>query len=227
MNLFWSGIILMSIAACVFVARPLLQTTNNSRHPVTGILVIVVLPLAALWFYMQFGSSTNLSKFYSQQQQAKAADKMRASLGTPLQIIAALKQRLAQDPNSARGWFLLGKIYSSLNQLNDAQLAFARAYQLSPRDPDVMFQYAQTLYLAHHNLDGEANQLLQQILQQDPHYVLAINLYAVAAFQAQQYQKAIVYWEQLLPEYPPNSPDGQALLDMIGKAQTALAKQKN
>lgn len=227
MNLFWGVIILMSTLACVFVARPLLQTTNGARQSMMGLLIIVTLPIVALLFYLQWGSSNNLSKFYFQQQQAKAADKMRASLGAPSQIIAALKQHLAQDPSSARGWFLLGRLYSSLNQLSDAQQAFASAYQLSPQDTDILFQYAQTLYLVHHNLDGQANQLLEKILQQDPHYVLAINLRAVAAFQAQQYQQAIVYWEQLLPEYPANSPDGQALLDMIGKAQTALAKQKS
>ena len=226
MNLFWGVIILMSILACVFVARPLLQTANGTRHPMTGILIIITLPIVALLFYLQFGSSNKLGKFYFQQQQAKAADQMRARLGTPTQILAALKQHLAQDPNSARGWFLLGRLYSSLNQHSDAEQAFAKAYQLSPSDNDVMFQYAQSMYLIHHTLDGRANQLLQKILQQDPHYVLAINLYAAAAFQAQQYQTAILYWEQLLPEYPPNSADGQALLEMIGKAQTALAKQK-
>lgn len=226
MNLFWGVIILMSAFAGIFVARPLLQTTSGARQPVMGILIIVALPIVALLFYLQLGSSSNLSKFYLAQNQAKAAAKMRASLGSPEQILAALKQHLAQDPNSARGWFLLGRLYASLNQLNDAEQAFAHAYQLSPQDTDVMFQYAQTLYLLNHNLDGTANQLLTKILQQDPHYVLAINLRAVAAFQAEQYQQAIVYWEQLLPEYPANSADGQALLDMIGKAQTALAKQK-
>jgi cytochrome c-type biogenesis protein CcmH len=225
--LFWCAIGVMSLIAMAFIAMPLLRSEKTIlNYPIT-MGAIVLLPIVAILFYWQVGSSSTLNQYFVLQKQAAAAQAMQRSLGTTQQIIAALKQHLVEDPKSARGWYLLGRVYVTQNQMDDAVAAFAKAYQLTPNDVDVMFQYAQALYLVQHSLQGMPNELLQKILQHDPQNDLAINLYAVAAYQAGDYQNAIYYWEKLLPKYAPTSTDGKALLDMIAKAQNALVKNKD
>lgn len=179
----------------------------------------LALPLAALAFYHDSTSYQQFTHWLTSKQQFTAVQKLRGELGTPQQVIAKLKQHLQQDPQSAQGWYLLGRLYTSQQQFQEATMAFAHAYALQPKNPDIIFQYAQILYLTQHSLAGKPTTLLQQLLQLEPNNDLAVNLLAVAAYQQHDYQHAITLWERLLPNYPVNSPDGKALLNAIAQAQ--------
>jgi len=201
-----------------------LEQLPSSYRWFTLIMLGGILPCLAMFAYWQWGNSQGLTKAVILQQQAIAAEKLRAELSTPDQVIAKLKQHLVQNPTSAQGWYLLGRLYMSVQQFPAATAAFAQAQQLQPNNPTILFQYAQALYFKQNSLVGKPTDLLKRLLKLDPHNDLALNLLAVAAYQQHDYQTALNYWEQLLPKYAPDSSDGQALLKAIASAQAALTK---
>lgn len=233
MLLFWLIIFVMVMFALASILVPFcrtsLQPTNSmlSKNLRFGTIVflLLILPTLAIVFYFWWGSSSSLSALYTAQKQAIAAQKFRNAMGTPQQVIEVLKKHLDQDPYSAEGWYLLGRLYLSQQQFDKAVAAFASANDLQPNKPTILFQYAQALYFKQQSLKGKPTELLLEVLRLDPKNDLAINLLAVAAFQIGNFQQAIDYWERLLPKYAPQSPDGQALLQAIAKAQSALGKK--
>lgn len=46
------------------------------------------------------------------------------------QLITELQAHLQVDPNSSKGWYLLGKLYLSQNRITEANAAFAKAEAL-------------------------------------------------------------------------------------------------
>lgn len=229
MILFWILIISMTVVAMSLVLFPVFNGSYSSltQRNITLVILGCGLPILAIICYLQWGNSHGLKLALNAKQQALAVQKLRTQLQTPDQVIQALQKRLKQEPNNAKGWFLLGRVYVSLQAFKEASEAFAQAEKLDPNNPEVLFQYAQALYFYHHSLQGKATELLIKLLKSNPNNDLAINLLAIAAYEAGHYQEAINYWEKLLPNYATDSPDGQALLTAIAKAQTALAVKHN
>lgn len=211
----------MILTALGFVLAPTVRQAHINKTP---LVIIIMLPLFVVLFYINQTSFKQFTGLLHAQQQLAAAQKLRAQLGSPDAIIAKLQQTLQQHPNSAQGWFLLGKIYFDQQSFSKAVSAFEKAYALQPNNPDILFYYAENLYLRDHSLAGKPQQLLQKLLQLQPNNDLAINLLAVAAFNEKNYPLAIRYWEKILPHYSANSPDGKAILEALANAQTALAK---
>ena len=118
---------------------------------------------------------------------------------------------------------LLGRLYASQQQFNNANFALTHAYQLAPHNVDILFNYAEVLSLQNNDhLTDQSAKLLQEILILQPDNDAACNLLAIYAYQQKDYQSAINFWEKILPHYSPNSADEQALLQAIAKAQAAL-----
>lgn len=226
MILFWLLIALMCLLAVGFIAYPLLnnrldQYGRGAKR--TLIIIMGLIPLAALVSYLYWGHSQQLAAKYVQQQQANA---LRQQLGSPAQVIARLKQHLQAEPNSAQGWFLLGKLYFSQQQFAEAAEAYAQLNQLQPNNPEFLVQYAQALYFSNqHRLSPKIKTLLQHVLRLQANHPLAINLLAIDAYRQAHYQQAIHYWQQLLVQYPPNSDDYQAIATAIDNAQLALKRE--
>lgn len=216
MMVFWCGIVLLTVTALSFTLVPLWQERK------LVLVILLIFPIFALSFYYYGGSSRLLQEKFMEQEKTTQMAKLRAQLGTPQQVIATLKQHLQQNPQSAKGWYLLGRLYLSLRQLNEAQTAFAQAYKIEPNNPTILFQYASAIYLARHTLKGEAGQLLNRLLQLEPNSPMAINLLGIDAYTQGKYQDAIDYWQRLLPVVSPDSPDGKALLAAIAKAQANM-----
>jgi cytochrome c-type biogenesis protein CcmH/NrfG len=60
---------------------------------------------------------------------------------------------LQQHPQSAQGWYLLGRIYLSQQQFAAAVSAFTTAYKLQPQNPTIVFYYKKSLSLAQQSLE--------------------------------------------------------------------------
>ncbi len=188
----------------------------------SGLLII-----ASLLLYHHWGASQQLATALQIQQQTAEVAQLRNQLGTPEQIEARLQARLQQNPNSAQGWYLLGRLYFSTNNFNQATLAFAKAYQLQANNPDIMLQYAQVLFLSNETSAKDlAAKLVQQLLNKQPGNPQVLNLQALIAYEHADYLTAIHIWEGLLKIYPPGTPENDDLLQAIAKAQQQLAKSK-
>lgn len=121
-----------------------------------------VLALAAVGIRL-FGSSERLE---TQPGNAAAAAAQAPSLDDS---IAQLRERLRQDPDNHRDWFLLGLAQRDAGRFAEAEQAFRRAMELAPQDPDYVAYLGETLLLIHGaDAPPEAERLLRRALELQP-----------------------------------------------------------
>ena len=138
--------------------------------------------------------------------------------------VATLAKRLQSNPSDAQGWTMLARSYSSMGRFGEAAGAYARVTELTPNDADLWAEYAFSVAMASgRKLEGKPMELVQQALKIDPNNAKALELAASAAYEAQNYQKAIDYWQRVLKQVPPTSEVAQAIQARIEEAKSKMS----
>lgn len=204
-------LILLLLIAVAIVVYPYQKKFQQTQVGIALLLVISV-PIG----YWYWGSWQNLAKYTRQQILLK-------SVKNPQQLVEKLKQHLAKDPDSARGWFLLGRLYASQSQWSEARDAFQRSHLLDPDNEQTTVNYVQSLWQMNHQvLNATIQKLLESILKKNPQQPDALSILALDAYRSHDYQKAIDYWTLLLKQVPPDSEDAKAIRQAIVKARNFL-----
>lgn len=168
------------------------QTSSKSGERWMALAVAILVPAIAIGLYIRLGDLSMLDHSEPEEQASEP------SLGIE-QMIAALEQRLEQEPDNARGWILLGNTQMTLENFNKAAKAYQQAVGLTKDDPDLLVAYADALARAHEtDFSGKPRQLLKRALTLDPENQKALWLEGFADLQAQDHQHAIERWQQLL-----------------------------
>jgi cytochrome c-type biogenesis protein CcmH len=204
------------------------SSSPKAAPPVTKRLAYGVgtaIPVAAIALYFFVGNPKALTPRPVSEGPPPFAG--RQSEMTQQQIadnVDKLAKRLEQNPNDAQGWVMLGRSYIVLERYSDAANAYARATTLNNRDASLWADYAQALALADgHRLAGKPTEALNRALQIDPKNQKALALAGSAALEANDYTKALEYWQRLLPLLPPDSEDARMVSDQIAKAKELAA----
>lgn len=215
--IFWTLIGLLTIGATLFIAIPLLRVrSNRSRF---SIILIGFFPLIAVGLYWIIGNSKSLNQLWTAQQNHLAIQNQLASITDSQQLINLLQSRLKKTPQSAEGWFLLGKLYLLKQRYGEAKQAFTHATKLEPKNKDYKIILAKAIFLNKKHLPPAIEELLKNMLKSEPQQTEILNLLAVNAYQRKDYRLAVNYWQQILPLVQPDSNDSHVLLDMIWQAQ--------
>jgi cytochrome c-type biogenesis protein CcmH len=196
----------------------------------TATILGVAIPLLAVVLYLQIGTPRALTPGRqaapsAQEEEGAAAAPSAAQPGMPSQQeiegrVAKLAARLKENPNDAQGWAMLARSYHSFNRYREASEAYARAATLTGNDAQLWADYAETLALANNSqLQGQPLELINKALQLDPANEKALWLAGSAAFQAENFQQAISYWEKLEKLLPPGSEGAQAVAARIEEAR--------
>lgn len=203
------GILMLVISIGFIWQRPISKTTLS---------LCLFFPLAATLLYWHWGNPNELfTQHTSIIQNQKLPD--------VTQVIQQLQQHLAKEPNSAEGWYLLGRLYASQEKYLEATQAFTKANALQPNQMNILINYAASLFMLHPVDNQKIAILLKQALTRDPQNDAVLNLMAINFYQQQQYDKAISIWEKLSEKYPPDTNDGKALLKAIATAQYKAQKK--
>ena len=169
------------------------------RWMVLGALALV-LPLASTVLYLG-GHATVLSQLG--QAHSLASGQVPPMV---LEMVARLEQRLAEEPGDPEGWARLGRAYSVLGRDQEAQRAYARAYQLAPDNVDVVAGYAAYLLARDPaSLSTQALALFRKLHALEPRHPGALWALGLAAYQERKFNEAVEFWEQLLQQLPPGS----------------------
>ncbi|MCL9781816.1 c-type cytochrome biogenesis protein CcmI [Vibrio sp. S4M6] len=137
-------------------------------------------------------------------------------------LTLALRTRLFYQPGDAMGWLLLGKIGIASRDSNTAVDAMQRAYKMNPNSPTIQLGYAQALMTSQEESDHNlARKLLQGLIEQGYANLQVLSMIAFDAFEGQQYQRAIEYWQQMQRLISPED-ERYAMLEK----SIALAKQE-
>lgn len=186
-------------------------------------LLMPLMIFAAALAYWHWGAMGEWQRFLNRQENQKKIQAVFQTIKSPTQIIERLKARLQEQPNSARGWYLLGRLYASQEQWTQARDAFIKAHQLNADDEATTINYAQSLWqLNHQQFNEPVRKIFKEVLQKNPNQPDALAMLAMDAYMAHNYQLAIDYWQQLLKLAPQQSQEAQMIRKAIAKAQSEL-----
>jgi cytochrome c-type biogenesis protein CcmH len=199
-----------------------------------AVLLGTAIPLVAVLLYYQIGTPQALptagqQALASRQVEEAATETPAGQPGMPTQEqieqrVAGLAARLKENPNDAKGWAMLARSYQSFNRYKEASEAYQRAAELTGTDAELWADYAETLALANDSqLQGRPVELINKALQLDPQNQKALWLAGNAAFQAQDFQQAISYWERLEKLLPEGSEGAQSVAASIEEAKGRIS----
>lgn len=133
-----------------------------------------------------------------------------------------LRTRLAQKPEDATGWLLLGRVFAAVNRLDSALEAFQKALDLDPDKPGVLSSYSQALVMTGQpEYLQKAQQLLQHLLSIEPDDNDALGMLAITASQLGNKELAIKSWQQLQQNIPETAPVFAQIGERIAALQSA------
>jgi len=156
-------------------ARAMAEANRNGRRLSPATIALALAGLIALIAIIY--AATRSGEPEAAASEAAAPAQQPAD---PARSVAAMRQRLAQDPDNHRGWHLLGYALQQLGQFDEARQAYQRAMQLQPNNPDYIASLGEMiLVLGGQNADREAEALFRRALEfrgdhPAPRYYLAI-----------------------------------------------------
>jgi cytochrome c-type biogenesis protein CcmH len=174
------------------------QETGPSTRPTPGTAVVlaVTLPAVAFGLYLVLGTPAAVDPDPVADTASDSA-KQGQDMDTLLEQLAA---RLAEQPDDARGWALLGNALMSTGRYLEAVPAYRRLTELRPTDAEPLVRYADALAMAAGgDLSGEPARLIEQALALDPQQIQGLWLAGIAAEKRGQPAVALAYWRRLAP----------------------------
>lgn len=185
------------------------ETTGRSAGRKVAIVVAVAVPLLAIGVYFATGNLGGLDPH--------AAMPDRAQLDS---MVARLAAKLRDNPDDADGWKLLGRSYTVLGRFPEAADAYAKAVERSPRDAQLLADFADALAMTRgQRLEGEPAALVSRALEIDPNNLKALALAGTVAYDKQDFAGAAALWGRMLPLVPPDSEDARSISENVAEAK--------
>jgi cytochrome c-type biogenesis protein CcmH len=186
--------------------------------------VALGLPILAVAFYLRIGNPNATPTQRTASTPAVAPSESGDVSQQRIEAnVGALAKRLEQSPADLEGWKMLGRSYVSLGRYREASDSYAKASALKPDDADLLADYAFSLAMAsERKLQGKPIELIEKALQLDPENPKALELAGSAAFEAQDYKRAISYWQRLMASVPANSEVAESLTERINTAKARI-----
>ncbi|WP_133130811.1 tetratricopeptide repeat protein [Legionella yabuuchiae] len=212
------GIVLLTIAFCM-VFYPL----RLKKSWILGSIPVLILLITSA--YWQWGGWVDWQAYLTEQNKQQQVQEVLKSIKSPQELILKLKARVDNNPNDPRGWYLLGRLYTTQESWVEANQAFKRAYALNPDDIPITINYAQSQWqMNHHQFNEPIRALFSAVLTKQPNQPDALAMLAMDSFMSHDYEQAIHYWQRLLSQAHPDSEDAQAIRKAIVKAQNLNQK---
>ncbi|MDU9398515.1 c-type cytochrome biogenesis protein CcmI [Pseudomonas sp. zfem003] len=179
------------------------------------LLAALLVPVLGLGLYAHWGASDKVQLAREMREQPRTIEEMTARLEKAVQA----------QPDSAEGWYFLGRTYMAQERPVDAAKAYERAVQIAGRQPELLGQWAQALYFASQKrFTPEVQALTEDALKADPNEVTSLGLLGIAGFEEGRFKDAIGYWERLIAVLPQDDPSRAALQGGIDRARERLAE---
>ena len=119
--------------------------------------------------------------------------------GDVVASVIKLAKRLESQPDNIEGWFLLAQSYSNVQQYEKSADTFAYLLTKFPRDPSLSTYYAEALFMADdRSMTPRVVAAVETSLEINPQNISMLEIKAMAAFQADDLQGALVYFEKAM-----------------------------
>lgn len=224
MNEWW----LLSLLIGITGVASILMVYPLRRHLIACLLLIPVIFGMAFTGYYFWGDFGKWQAYIQQQEKQEQAEAMLKEMKSPQELIDKLRAKLDDSPKSAKGWYLLGRLYAGQNEKQKAVDAFAKAYQFNPNEEQYAVNYAHSLWqLNNRQFTEQVTEIFRRLLKNNPNQPDALAMLAMDAYASQAYEDAISYWQRLLKLAPPQSDEAQAIRKAIAKAEGQLKLGEN
>ncbi|ARG97236.1 tetratricopeptide repeat protein [Legionella micdadei] len=219
MNEWW---LLISFIVLGMLALPLaLYPLRKTKWLIFIILPVLICILSLA--YWRWGAWSSWQAYVHREAAQQQIQAVLQTIKSPAELIERMIARLQAEPNSERGWYLLGRLYASQGQWPEARDAFSKALELKPGNEAARINYAQSLWqLNQQQFNEQIRGILTNLLQKNPDQPDALAMLAMDAFESRNYQLAIDHWQHLLKLAPEHSEEAQLLRKAIAKAQQKL-----
>lgn len=115
-------------------------------------------------------------------------------------MVKQLEDKLKTEPQNPTGWFMLGRSYMIMKRFPDAVAALEEAHKLNDQDPETKLSLADALAMTNSGkMAGRPSELVEEALVLTPENPKALWLAGMAAREINMNEKAISYWQKLLP----------------------------
>ena len=202
------------------------QTEENQATRKAGWLLpvsLLLLPIFCLVSYHHLGAAADekILKLLEQNTQLSVDDPQAQFKQQAL--FSAIEKRATQRPDNIYYWILLAKRAVQQNDLSSAQFHYAQAIKASPEDSYLLAQYAEiTFMLADSQFTDEVNRAIDKAFAIDSSNPTVLGLKGIQAFETEQWQLAITYWQEASRQMEQGSPTATALKAGIARAQKRL-----
>lgn len=207
-----------------------IKKNKNIYNIVTSVVIVLILPLAAVFLYLVIGDTRGL---LPQAQLANATQMNRGGGGATAghdnfsSVLENLIARLDKNPDDIEGWIMLGRTYAIMERYADASNTYAKLAELVPNNPQILSDYADVLAMKNQgNLAGKPTELIYQALSIDPQYPKALALAGTAEFEQEKFEQAAAHWEKLLGLVPADSQLAKSVQEGINEAKLLAAGGK-
>jgi len=206
------------------------QGSNSLKGSKVILTVLVLLiPLMSFWQYSTWGSGADLALPQLLQEVKTAEDE--ATQKEALENLATfLQQRLTRRPDDIQNGYMLGTLYTQLENFADAEATFRQ--MLTQMDPNadsatVLGQLAQAQYLLHDSkITAEVQATIDQALSLDANEYAVMSILAIDAFLKEDVVGALGYWRRQLSAATPGSQEADALRQRITMVESYLPAEQ-
>jgi len=201
------------------------RSSEATRGKWMALVVMLAIPCASIALYLTFGEY----RVIENPQLTEAAPERQNNVAPQMtleEMVAAIDNRIQENPQDAEAWFMLGRTQMSKRQFDEAANAFRRSNELMADEPGILFALADALAMQNNgSLQGEPEALIQRGLQLAPRFPNGLWLAGMAAEQRADFKSAHEYWSLLLPmigDNPESENEVRELLAMLEERDPSL-----
>ncbi len=207
----------ISTTLAVELEQQSIKTSNSENNTLSMLAIVVLLPISSIGVYQ------SLSTYAPTSIATPIVDSKPLTLE---QSVEKLKQHLADEPNDAEAWTMLGLSYFELDKVKESLEAYEKAYQLTPNNSKLLVEYASTLISVNDNqFSDRPVALIKQALEIDANAPDALYLAGMFAISMQDFTLAKGLWNKALSVLPVGGDDHQALLGLLDELRRAESGQ--
>lgn len=142
MTLLYGLLVLMMVASLCLNVVPFVA--NKVIYSKNFVIVMLLSVFFAMGLYQLSGDKQALNQWLTKGKAHYQLQETVSQLGGINGMIARVKRKLQADPLDAQGWFILGKLYLSEQDVQAAKAALRKAHELRPEDTKINYYYQTT-----------------------------------------------------------------------------------
>jgi cytochrome c-type biogenesis protein CcmH len=175
------------------------ETEVSSTNPkLIMALVIIFVPLCSILFYQQLGKPGMIDG--SAIQLAQSPHDQSGQQPSVDEMINMLIDKLKQNPNDEKGWFLLARTFMALKKYDEAYKTYENLLKLTGEDADVLVSMADAAAMSKGGtITGEPEKLIRRALKISPNNITGLWLIGIAEKEQGNKAQALKYWTKLYP----------------------------